>query len=512
MNSLSGYSSALSSFDSLLPNLSGLLSSGLLLGSSAGSSSTSASSSSAADPIQVQLSTLGQLMSILNTFESSLQQIYSPTNQLNGITASSSNPAVASVSTASGALSANYQLTISQLAQAQSATSSFTLPDSGSTSVGTGSLTITTGSYAYTSSTSASSFTANDTPVTISITNGTLSGIASAINGAGAGVVANVIQNSSGAYQLQISGAKTGASNNFRISVSDNDGNNTDQSGLSRLAFDQTLAIGSGQNLTQSQSAQNASYTINGVSGSNASNFGISLGYGASANLLATGSSNIAVNVDFNLLNSNAQSLASAFNTAQSGINGLLNNQTIASNDPIAAMVPQLLNQEAQSSFSNGSSLLSSLSQIGLNYQSPSQYGLGGSLTVNVSSLQAAYNGDSSGAVNLLYTAAQALNSLSNSYTTYGNGTLINQTNALLKQQRTNQLASNQPIIPNTFPYNLQNLLSYPSSNSALSAQQISGLAMYALVYSLGAPYSLDAMLVGQGLGISASGAFSATA
>ncbi|MCP6675188.1 hypothetical protein NL520_27710, partial [Klebsiella pneumoniae] len=85
------------------------------------------------------------------------------------------------------------------------------LSDSGTTVVGSGSLTITTGSYAYTSSTSATSFTANDTPVTISISNGTLSSIASSINGAGAGVVANVVQNSSGAYQLQISQASTGA-------------------------------------------------------------------------------------------------------------------------------------------------------------------------------------------------------------------------------------------------------------------------------------------------------------
>ncbi|AXE29100.1 hypothetical protein DK842_03715 [Chromobacterium phragmitis] len=509
MNSLSGYNPAFSSFDSVLPNLSSLLSSGLLLGSS--TSAASSTSSAPTDPIQVELSMLGQLMSVLNTFQNSLQQIYAPSIRFGGGTASSSNPAVASVSTSSGAQNASYLLNVSQLAQAQSAASSFSLSDSGTTVVGSGSLTIATGSYAYTSPTSATSFTSTGS-VTVNISNGTLSSIASAINGAGAGVVANVVQNSSGNYQLQISQASTGASNNFRITVSDNDGNNTDQNGLSRLAFDQTQAVGSGQNLTQTQAAQNASYTVNGASGSSASNFGIQLGSSVSANLLATGSSNISVNVDFGQLNTNAQSLASAFNTAQGSINGLLGNQVSRRNDPIAAQLPQLLNQQAQNSYNNGSSLLTMLSQIGLTYQSPSQYGLGGTLSLNVTSLQAAYNGDSAGTANLLYTVAQSLNALANSYTSYGNGTLVNETNALQTQLRSRQLVTNTKPTPNTFPYNLQNLLSYPSQNSMLSAQQISALSMYALVYSIGAPYALNALLVGQGLGLSNSSGFSATA
>lgn len=170
-----------------------------------------------------------------------------------------------------------------------------------------------------------------------------------------------------------------------------------------------------------------------------------------------------------------------------------------------------MLNQQAQKSYSNGSSLLTTLSQVGLNYQSPAQYGLGGTLNLNVTSLQAAYNSDSSGTANLLYTVAQSLNALANSYTTQGNGTLVNETRALQAQQRTRQLVTNTRPTPNTFPYNLQNLLSYPSSNSLLSSQQISGLAMYALVYSIGAPYALNSLLVGQGLGLSSSG-FSAIA
>ncbi|RBH51083.1 hypothetical protein C3F00_034130, partial [Pseudomonas sp. MWU13-2860] len=224
-----------------------------------GASSTQSAST---DPNVVLISGLGQLLSSLNIFQTSLQQIYSPYSISNSISATSSNPSVASVSAAAGAQNGNYSVSVSQLAQAQSALTSFSLPDTNSSVVGSGSLTIKTGSYAYTSPTSATSFTSNGS-ATLSISNGTLSSIAGAINGAGIGVVANIVQNAAGNYQLQVSSAETGASNNFQILVSDNDGNNTDQNGLSRLAFDQTQAVGSGQNLNQTQAAQNANFLIN---------------------------------------------------------------------------------------------------------------------------------------------------------------------------------------------------------------------------------------------------------
>lgn len=500
MNSLSGYNPLFSSFGTLLPNLSALLSSGNLLSSA----SAASPSQNTVDSTQVQLSGLGQLLSSLNVFQNSLQQIYASTTLGALSSASSSNPAVASVTASNGASSASYWLNVSQLAQAQSASTSFSLPDSASTAVGSGSLTIATGSYAYSSPTTATSFTANGSPVTISIGSGnnTLAGIANAINVANAGVTANVFQNASGGYQLQISAAATGQGNNFRILASDSDGNNTDQNGLSRLAFDQTQAVGSGQNLTLTQSAQNASYSVNGASASSPGNLGVQLGYGVSASLLTTGSTNVSVNPDYGNLNDQAQALVNAFNTLQASVNSLIAGGGALQNDPIAAQLPLGLNQQTIASYGNSGSQLIRLSQIGVNFQHPSDYGQLGSLSLNASLLQSAYNADSLGAVNLLGGVAQSLDNYANGYASYDNGSIPLTMSALQRAQFTDSLGLGAAPVSNTIPGNLASLAANQSGATQLSAQQISALAMYAMVYSLSAPYQVQALLVGQGLGI----------
>lgn len=496
---LGNYNPLLSLFGNNSQSLSGLLgaSSPIVPLINGASSSQSAST----DPNVVLISGLGQLLSSLNIFQTSLQQIYSPYSVSNSISATSSNPSVASVSAAAGAQNSNYSVSVSQLAQAQSALSTFSLPDTNSSVVGSGSLTIKTGSYAYTSPTSATSFTPSGS-TTLSISNGTLSSIAGAINGAGIGVVANIVQNSAGNYQLQLSSAETGASNNFQVLVSDNDGNNTDQNGLSRLAFDQTQAVGSGQNLSQTQAAQNANFLINGASGSSANNSGITLGSSVSMNLLSTGSTNVAVNIDLSGLNDHAQSLADAYNTLQGSLNALLIRGGLLSNDPIAKQVAVSLNQQATASYSNGNSLLSNLNQIGLSFQYPQQFGQMGSLSFNASSLQSAYSGDSQGTANLLYASARALNWLANSYASYGNGTIPLTLTALQNMQISQQLGQSATPTSNTIPSNLASLTSGQSGTIQLSAQQITALSLYAMVYSLGAPYAINAQILNNGLGL----------
>ncbi|EWS59990.1 Flagellar cap protein [Hydrogenophaga sp. T4] len=130
--------------------------------------------------------------------------------------------------------------------------------------VGSGSMTIELGAW------SGSSFTAGSgTPVSVTINPGedTLAEIAAKINDADAGVSATVLKDASG-ERLLVRSKETGLENGFRITVADDDGNDTDASGLSRLAF----AVGSANGMTQSQAGQNATATINGVSISSASN------------------------------------------------------------------------------------------------------------------------------------------------------------------------------------------------------------------------------------------------
>ena len=56
-----------------------------------------------------------------------------------------------------------------------------------------------------------------------------------------------------------------GAENSVRITATDDDGNNTDAAGLSALSFDPAATAGTGRNLSQTQAAQDAKYTLDGL-------------------------------------------------------------------------------------------------------------------------------------------------------------------------------------------------------------------------------------------------------
>ncbi|UGA36388.1 hypothetical protein JOS77_18525 [Chromobacterium haemolyticum] len=104
---------------------------------------------------------------------------------------------------------------------------------------------------------------------------------------------------------------------------------------------------------------------------------------------------------------------------------------------------------------------------------------------------------------NLLYTAARALNWLANSYASYGNGTIPQTLTALQKMQFSQQIRQSATPASNTIPANLSSLTVNQSGSIQLSAQQISALSLYAMVYSLGAPYAVSAQILNNGLGLS---------
>ncbi len=108
--------------------------------------------------------------------------------------------------------------------------------------VGTGTLTIAVGGAS--------------TSINIDTTDNTLAGIASAINSANnnPGVTASIITTTAGA-RLVLAGTATGAANAITVTESGGDG------GLSSLVYDPANNV---TNLTQTQAAQDASFSING--------------------------------------------------------------------------------------------------------------------------------------------------------------------------------------------------------------------------------------------------------
>ncbi len=234
-------------------------------------------------------------------------------NNLNPLKATSSDDKIVSASASAASAKGSYSIEVSQLAKAQSVAALGVA--TADTTVGTGSLTITLGSYA--SGTNTFTNNADKTPVTINIGAGqqTLDGIKQAINEADAGVTASIVNDGAGS-RLVLTSKETGAINGFKLEVTDSDGNNTDTTGLSRLAYDPTAAAGAGKNADTLQVAQNANFTINNLPVSKASNTVTDAVAGLTLNLKAQTTSpiNLEVGLDDTALKTTLDGFVAAYN------------------------------------------------------------------------------------------------------------------------------------------------------------------------------------------------------
>jgi len=243
-------------------------------------------------------------------------------NNLNPLKATSSDDKIVSASASAASAKGSYSIEVSQLAKAQSVAALGVA--TADTTVGTGSLTITLGSYA--SGTNTFTNNADKTPVTINIGAGqqTLDGIKQAINEADAGVTASIVNDGAGS-RLVLTSKETGAINGFKLEVTDSDGNNTDTTGLSRLAYDPTAAAGAGKNADTLQVAQNANFTINNLPVSKASNTVTDAVAGLTLNLKAQTTS--PVNLEVGLDDTALKTTLDGFVTAYNKIRGNLKDQ-----------------------------------------------------------------------------------------------------------------------------------------------------------------------------------------
>ena len=228
----------------------------------------------------------------------------------------SSDSTKATVSATSAAALGAYQLSVSSLATAQTlASGNFSAT---SDEVGTGTLTIALGTPVYTGSTpdTYSSFSqASSVDITIDSSNNTLAGVRDAINNANAGVNASLLKNGSN-YQLFLVSESTGASNSMSISVSgDSSGTDSDSSGLSQLVYN-----ASANQLQQYAAGADASFSINGLAVSSASNTVTDVIDGVTLNLLSTTSSAITIEVkqDTDTIVSDVQAFVDSYNTYES--------------------------------------------------------------------------------------------------------------------------------------------------------------------------------------------------
>jgi len=321
--------------------------------------------------LKTQISAYGQIQSALSAVQDAARKLITPSTW-GATTASSSDPSSVSVTAGNGAPIGNVNVQVTQLATAQSVASPV---QAGSTAaLGSGGLTIELGAW----SADKSSFTGKTdaTPVTINVAAGaTLASIRDQINGAGAGVVASVVTDSSGS-RLVMRSAATGEANGFRITASDADGNNNDAAGLSALAYDPTSG-GAGATLTQS--AGNAIATLNGLTINSDTNTLTQAIDGLSITLLkptTAGGTTLNVTQD----SSSTKTAITAFVTAYNALNSLLRDDTkydastktagTLQGDSAAVGLTYSLRNLIGGTSTLGGSAMSRLADIGLDPQS----------------------------------------------------------------------------------------------------------------------------------------------
>ncbi len=188
--------------------------------------------------LQEGLSALGTFKGAVSDFQATLGSLENP-DSFTAIEVVSDNEDRLTATGSKSALPGDYEVGIVQLAQAQKLASNAL--ESDIASVGTGGMTISLGRY----DTASNSFSSNPDipPLTLNITseNNSLRGIADAINKASTGVRASVINDGSG-FRLVLSSRTEGQDSAIRISVLDDDGDNTDLTGLSMFAYDEVTS------------------------------------------------------------------------------------------------------------------------------------------------------------------------------------------------------------------------------------------------------------------------------
>ncbi len=210
--------------------------------------------------LQTKLSAFGRLSGALSTFQDAANNLATASKWQ--VYKAVSSDTGASAMASSTALEGSYNVRVDALAKSSSLVSSTFA--SSATALGDGTLTIELGTYAPV----GNAFTINPATTAVSIVispgSDSLAQIRDAINGANAGVTASIANTGSGA-RLLLTAKDSGAANAIKLTVNDADGTHTNTSGLSRLAFDRSAAIGSGQNLGETQVAQDARFNINGI-------------------------------------------------------------------------------------------------------------------------------------------------------------------------------------------------------------------------------------------------------
>jgi flagellar hook-associated protein 2 len=311
----------------------------------------------------------------------SAAQALSLSIDFNKRTAASSDGTVVKASADSSALTGAYTVTVTSLAKAKVLQS--TAQTSTTSTLGQGTLTITVGGVVK--------------DITIDGTNNTLSGMKDAINNAGAGVAASIVNTGTAAapsYKLIVQGKNTGTANDVTVSFNVTDGGVNPFAGGGDVVQAATDAVFSVNGLSLTRSANTISDAIPGVT------FSLLKEGGASAS--------ITVSEDTSAIADKIKKLVDAYNAVekivgdQFNLNAATGRQGVLAGDSVARAAISRV-RTALTSASGGDGSIRSISDIGVSFQRD------GSIKFDESKLNTALSSNPQGVQNLFLNAENGI-------------------------------------------------------------------------------------------------------
>ncbi len=220
---------------------------------------------------EAKISAFGEITSKLSTFHGIVEDL-ADDDVISSTVSSSSDETILTATASSSAVPGSYSVEVQALAQAHSLASA-SFADSGTTvNLTAGVLEFKFGTTTYTGGGAYDTFTENaDKPgTTITVPAGsTISELRDLINTADFGATAAIVFDGSG-YKLSVVSDDSGLDNSLEITARDSAGGPLATDGLEGLAYNASQATAS--NLSESQVAQDAVLTFNGLSVTRESN------------------------------------------------------------------------------------------------------------------------------------------------------------------------------------------------------------------------------------------------
>jgi len=336
---------------------------------------------------QTKISSFGTLKGLASGFQTAVQGL---NTSLQGFSATPSDTSVFSATAASTAAAGTYSLNITTLAKAHTLVTAGQASDTSAIAIGASTATFVVG--------------ATSTDVTIAA-GASLQDIRTAINAANMGVTATIVNDGSGTpYRLALTSNATGLSNAIN-SITIQAGGDADINNL--LSRNNIINPPALPSMTQTVAAQDAVFTVNGISINSASNTVTNAIQGVTLTLNKNTAATLTVTRDTSAVSTAVSGFVDAYNALASQLksrsaygNATAQAGALAGDGTLRLMLDQMRGIMNTPATPASGGTLTSLSQVGIAFQAD------GTLKLDSSKLNSAMTDNFSDVTNLFSSTA----------------------------------------------------------------------------------------------------------